>query len=451
MLFAATYPEAPASQPPALHDEHPSRWQPDRLYREGMFHGPSFQAVKSIDRIGSNGLTAVMEALPADRFLRSDSDPGFIAEPVILDAAGQLVGFWTLEMLESGFVVFPYHMKALDFYGPPLSPGQRVTCQVRCTLLENMQMRSDIDILDDAGRLRMRLNGWDDKRFDIPRPFYRFILNPSGERLSEPWAAPLAGHGDGAAYRARRMRGFPKGFFQAHYRLWERVLAHLVLTPAERRVWRSMAAGDGIGVDKRRIDWLLGRVAAKEALAVLLEERYGLRLNCADLEIVRDGRGSPQVSGDWLAQTGEPLALSIAHSGDVAAAVVGPARPGQRAPGVGIDVEPVQRQDSAFADVAFSRQEQSLLANLAEPPADTWPLRIWCAKEAVGKALGYGLAGGPHSVTLDHVDTRTGFVYMNVAGVLAEQFPELTGRPIAAFTARENGLVVASVLSLATV
>jgi malonyl CoA-acyl carrier protein transacylase/phosphopantetheinyl transferase len=441
MVFAAAYPEPPAVRPLVLRAERPSQWRPDTLYREGMFHGPAFRAVKSIDKIGDDGLVATMEALPTDRFLRSTGDPGFIAEPIILDAAGQLIGFWTLETLERGFVVFPYHLKALHFYGPALQPGQQVTCLVRSTLLENLQMTSDIDIVDEDGRLRLRLEAWDDKRFDIPRHFYRFILNPSGTRLSEPWPTPLTGYANGSDYCSRWIGGFPKGFFQAHYHLWEKVLAYLVLTPAERQIWSTMA-----GPDKRRSDWLLGRVAAKEALAIYLQQMYNLPLNDADIEISTDEHGRPFGKGDWLAQVERSISLSIAHAGDVAVAVAGPARPGKRMPGIGIDLEPDHRQESSFASVAFTEQENAVLEDLAQSHGDAWALRLWCAKEAVGKALGHGLSGGPHSVVLEHVDLDTGFVYVNLAGSLADRFPDLSGSKIAAYTTHEDGFVVASVL-----
>ena len=43
----------------------------DQLYREGMFHGPCFQAVKSIDRYGEDGNIATLEIPRRDDMLRS--------------------------------------------------------------------------------------------------------------------------------------------------------------------------------------------------------------------------------------------------------------------------------------------------------------------------------------------------------------------------------------------
>ncbi|MEA3337593.1 MAG: beta-ketoacyl synthase N-terminal-like domain-containing protein [Chloroflexota bacterium] len=440
MIFAMAYPEPPDVSALSLQEERASLWQPDNLYRDGMFHGPLFRAVKSIDRVGSDGLVATMEALPTNQFIGSDRGPVFLAEPIILDAAGQLIGLWTLETLERGFTVFPYQLKALHFFGPALPPGEQVTCQVRGTFLDNLQMTSDIDIIDAEGNLRMRLNGWDDKRFDIPRQFYRFILNPGEVRLSEPWSAPLNGHAGGEEFESRRVAGFSQDFLKAHYHFWEKVLAHLVLARSERQVWREM------GSDKRRIEWLLGRVAAKEAFAIFVYKLYNISLNIADIEISTDERGRPYVEGQWLSQIDRPISLSISHAGDVAAAVVGHVSPEGRMPGIGIDLEPVQRLETSFAGVAFTEQERSLLQELVESDDETWSLRLWCAKEAVGKALGVGLANGPHSVAIDRVDPDSGFVYMNLAGGLEEEFSDLSGENMAAYTTQENGFVVASVL-----
>ena len=47
-----------------------------------------------------------------------------------------------------------------------------------------------------------------------------------------------------------------------------------------------------------------------------------------------------------------------------------------------------------FESVAFTPEEHSLLSSL-DAPTEEWFLRLWCAKEAVAKATGRGLVGGP--------------------------------------------------------
>ncbi|HEY63311.1 MAG TPA: acyltransferase domain-containing protein [Caldilineae bacterium] len=443
MVFASSYPASPPVSAFSLKGERPSRWSPQQLYAEGMFHGPAFRAVESIDRWGEDGAVATLQALPVDRFLRSQASPTFIAEPIVLDAVGQIVGFWTMEHLERGFVVFPYFLERLDFYGPPLSLREQIRCQARIRLLDAGLVRSDFDLIDQAGRLRIRLQGWEDKRFDLPRRFYRFILDPGSRRLSEPWTKPLAGLSDEAPYRCRRVHGFAEGFFEAHYGFWEKVLAHLALSRTERQVWRRRE-----GPARRRIEWLLGRVTAKETVLDLLQERYGLALCPADIEIVQDENGRPLVkSVRPIEQIDRPLeqliAVSISHAGGMAVAVAGPA---DEPIGVGIDIEPIRRQDEAFAEVAFTPQERALLATVEEGGEAAWPLRLWCAKEAAGKALGRGLVGGPHGIIVRRIDPRTGIMQASLADEIARSFPGADGQEITVYTAREGDIVVASVL-----
>ena len=128
-----------------LQDAFPSRWQPETLYSEGMFHGPAaFRAVRSIEQIGNDGLVATLEAgLPADAFLRDNDSPSVSQEPVILGAAGQLIGFWTMETWSAALWCFPINWKELDLLWSGRTAGrERVTCQIRSTLLENLAMTS---------------------------------------------------------------------------------------------------------------------------------------------------------------------------------------------------------------------------------------------------------------------------------------------------------------------
>jgi hypothetical protein len=57
-----------------------------------MFHGPRFQGVASVDRWGETELKD-LRVLPYDHFFRSTLTPNFLTDPVLLDSAGQLVGY----------------------------------------------------------------------------------------------------------------------------------------------------------------------------------------------------------------------------------------------------------------------------------------------------------------------------------------------------------------------
>ncbi|MEE8162035.1 MAG: beta-ketoacyl synthase N-terminal-like domain-containing protein, partial [Acidobacteriota bacterium] len=171
MIFADDYPKPGPAVDFVLKEEAPSQWTSERLYREGMFHGPCFQGVKSVDTTGRDGTKATLEVLPRHDLFRDQKEPNFLTDPVVLDAAGQVVAFWTREELKEGFDIFPYRLDAMELFGPLLLPGTELQCRVRTELLGDKQIRSDIEIVDSAGNVSCRLEGWEDRRFEIPEKF----------------------------------------------------------------------------------------------------------------------------------------------------------------------------------------------------------------------------------------------------------------------------------------
>jgi phosphopantetheinyl transferase len=411
-----------------------------------MFHGPAFQAIMEVERCATDGTVATMRKPLRERFFRSTAEPEFVAEPVLLDAAGQLIGLWTMETLERGFVVFPYRMEALEFFGPALRPGEVVTCRARCSLEEGGRVVSDIELIDQLGDLRIRLAGWEDKRFHIPRELYHFILSPGEHPLSKSWEVPLSGHPQPERYRCTRIGEW--GVYASHSEFWLTVLAHLILNPQERKLWEART-----GPERRRRDWLLGRVAAKEAIISLLRDHYALDLAPADIAIATDDDGRPYVEpvqDHWQLPAGATVNISISHSENMVVALAGldlaPASLPSARLGVGIDIEPAESEAQSFADIAFTAEEQQLLSDLESYSSESWALRLWCAKEAFGKALGCGLSGGLHNLVATHIQRDNGLIFMNIRGTLAERFPTFAGSTTRVFTAQDSGWIVASVL-----
>jgi phosphopantetheinyl transferase len=222
------------------------------------------------------------------------------------------------------------------------------------------------------------------------------------------------------------------------------VIAYLLFSPRERRVWQ--ARNDPA---PRRRDWLLGRVAAKEAVVALVREHFGLQLAPADVEIIADDAGRPTVVGSWLTALGAAINLSISHSQGMVVALAGIVT-SESALGVGIDVEPTTRDATQFADVAFTPAERVLLRALEnrslDEAEDDWALRLWCAKEAVGKALGCGLSYGPHSIVATHIEKATGVIRLCIRGTLSTHLPFFAEETFHAFTTQDEAWVVATVL-----
>jgi phosphopantetheinyl transferase len=131
--------------------------------------------------------------------------------------------------------------------------------------------------------------------------------------------------------------------------------------------------------------WLLGRMAAKDAVRHWLWERGGGPIFPAELTVRNDEQGRPQVAGPFDAA----LTVSIAHTRELGAAMVRPAPEPS-----GIDIEVIAERGAALQDLALTGEEQRLLATLADDRR-TGVTRLWTAKEAAAKAAGTRLAGRP--------------------------------------------------------
>ena len=436
MIFGDRYPQSPAASNVALTGERKSQLASRELYDgRRMFHGPCFQGVTSIDRTGQNGVVGQLRSLPAADLFQSIPNPQLVTDPVMLDAAGQLVGFWTAERLERGFVVFPYRLERLHIYGPNRPAGERFSCGVQLQLLGNEGIRSDIEIARADGAVWMRLEGWADRRFDPPPRFHRAWTAPNEATISEPWQTPLAGMAAGndgcACYRLESL-------FEPGSSLWKELWASLVLSRRERKAFAELR-----GPEHRQIEWLSGRTAAKDAIRGFVKQQYGLALLPADIEIFQDEQGRPMVHGSWLQQLPVAPEVSLSHTEGIAVALAGDGKHGRR---LGIDIQLIRDLKPDFETLALTTDEQRLLNTVPQPIRAEWLVRLWCAKEAIAKALGFGLIEGPLSVRILSLDTQTGMVGASPAGRLAEMVPEAAGRKLSAYTAREGRYVVASVV-----
>ena len=187
-----------------------------------------------------------------------------------------------------------------------------------------------------------------------------------------------------------------------------RTVANAILSRRERKFWQGARFGDG-----RRIEWLCGRLVAKETLREYLLAAYGLPLCPADIEIHPDERGRPLVSGAWTDSVPGIPHVSISHSNGIVVAIASDAsRP------VGVDIEPVDRLDrfgpGGFEKAAFSPDEQRLIDALPDPDRAVAALRVWCAKEAAAKARGIGLSSGLLSARAESIENRDGGVVVQV-------------------------------------
>jgi len=432
ILLGSAYPDAPSGEPITLAAETSSKFPPARLYRDAMFHGPLFRGVESMDRLGDNGADATVRVVPRDELLAFDRPPQLATDFVLLDQPGQIVGFWAAQYLREAYVVLPNRLERLDLYGPLLPAGERLFSRASIATIGDRRLRSDLDLVREDGRLWARFEGWEDRRFDLPPAAFERLLDPSGGTLSQRWRLldDRIDRDRAVAFRIG-LDTFPPGWLHAHGGMWARVLAAGFLSGRERAVWHAMRTPE-----RRRLEWLLGRIAAKDAVREYLRRHHGLTLHPADVEILPDAAGRPVVSGAWTARAAAPL-VSISH---VDGAAVALATSGALS-GLGIDLERCGRMKAGMEEMAFTAGERELLARYAGDERQAWALRLWCAKEAAAKATGCAVGPTSSSLAVERIHHEQGTVALRYAAAGGDTIA------VVASTAREGEWVAAACLA----
>jgi acyl transferase domain-containing protein len=318
-VFADRYPSPGPPRVFVLENERRSTWVPEQLYRTGMFHGELMQGTKSVERAGRNGTSATIEALPHSGLFAGDPQPSFLFDPVLLDAAGQVVAYWFWEVIQKGTDLFPYRVAGFHCYAPAPPAGTRLECRVMRRFESDKVIHSDIEVLDHAGKVYYRLDNWETRRFQQPPRFLRLRIDPRLTFISTPWKEPIASVAGKCRVACCRLDDLPQEFLESSHGVWLKTLAYLVLSRRERAVWNNMQA-----TAKERYDWLLGRCAAKDAVRMLVRECFGEQLCAADVEIVADASGRLVVEGAWKQRLAVNPVVSIANGGGAAGAVAAP-------------------------------------------------------------------------------------------------------------------------------
>jgi phosphopantetheinyl transferase len=338
-----------------------------------LFHGPRFQCLVGEMLVGEHGAQVEAQVrAPADLF-HSTAHPQLLSDPTLLDTVGQTMAILTLQQ---GGVVFPIGLGKLELYRATPEPGTHVPMRVEVTGASGKTLTANVEIEDGHGGVWLRVKDWRSWRFQWHRKLVAFRRWPTRHLLSDALALPSsAANADAVCQRMTKTRlaGFDLYLLARHY-----------LHVEEMPVFVRAAQHAG-----RQMQWLLGRIAAKDALRAWAaqRDRRDEMLHPAAFTIANDARGKPEVT-HW--PRADAPSLSIAHCGDEAVAIV------QSAP-VGIDLERIAPRGADFLKSMASEAERTLLANLmTEADSDDWITRLWCAKEAFGKLLGTGVDTTPH-------------------------------------------------------
>jgi acyl transferase domain-containing protein len=417
VLFAPEYPEAPeAEELDLVNPKKPDCTGPELYTKRRMFHGPSFQGIVSLDAMAENGLLAKIDTLPRNSVLRSDSSPVFHVDPFLLDAAGQLVGYWPIEYCNEGFVLFPIRIEELTLYREPLAPGERSVCQMRIRNLSPRQLKANLDLVHQDGRVWMRVSGWEDWRFYWPREFYEFWRYPNKGENGRPVAIRPPGKFSDVVCR------WVEPFGEIDKNMWENLWAHIILSRRELDEYRS------IGGKSARAKWICERAVIKDAVRAWMRGRHRRDVFPADVEVTVENN-QPNIAGNWPEGVPEPLYVSMANDGPVTVAAAGSCR-------LGLEIESIIHWEVGFEGAALPQRERILVASNEGTDRDEWLTRLWCAKKGAAKVLGVA-AGDIASVKIEKIDMQTGEVEVRVGNDSLIVSTVRDGNYIIALAARE--------------
>lgn len=365
---AQQYPNPPEPWRTATTDEWPAPWPAADLYRQGLlFHGPSYQVLDSIAGIGDRHVRGVMHRTEA---------PGSL-----LDGAGQMLGAWLFARYTTNKRILPYKFDRIRYFGPTPPVGEPVDCTVVIGGLSDDEVWADIQ-LTCRGRVWALIDGWHSRRFHDNPPMQETAARPQHNALSSRHEAGWT------SYRMEGEELSTRDYIMGIYMSHEEVQEYITKTPPAAH--RS---------------WVIGRVAAKDAVRSLLwDDDPDRPIYPAQIGVGHDAEGRPQVVGRHGFDVGD-IRVSIAHVGGVAVALARHGLPGAVPPGV--DIETVAPMEATTVPVAFTDAEQRLIVSTAEAAGqapEEWQAIFWTAKEAAAKSAGTGLRGAPHAFTVTAVD-----------------------------------------------
>lgn len=325
---------------------------PEQIYRENMFHGPAYQGIRKVISVSKNGITGLIA--------------GGAGKGSLLDNAGQLFGLWLQLTLTKDRIAFPVKINEVEFYGDMEDQAGIFECTCRLTELNDEFATADF-ILKRDGKVWSIIRGWQNRRLEIDDKLWNVSMAPLENVLSEEVAPGVF------------------LFRNAYQRVvsWDFILKRYFNQPEKRHQRGLMPA--------KKKEWMISRVAAKDATRMLLLRARREAYFPIEFEIRSDEVGKPFLDGPM---TGG-IHISLAHKNLEAVAIAREKGP------VGIDIEEIQPRSTGFTEIVFTPSEIKLLEGR---DADDWMTRCWVAKEAFGKMLGKGLMGNPKAYQIEEIN-----------------------------------------------
>ncbi|MBP3957467.1 polyketide synthase dehydratase domain-containing protein [Gemmata sp. G18] len=314
IVLADRYPDPAPPLPFDLTDEVPCKSTIEDL-RRNMFHGPVFQMIRTLDRTGREGIEGTLEVQSRETWFRSNKDPHYAIDPVLMDAAMHILGAWHLEQPDwTGRILLPFEVQKVEYFGPTPEIGSHLVVRGHNEQESARHYRHGLEVFDTQGNLWLRLTGAGYWRFYLPFGHVNFFGPKDEYYLSRSWpeAAGTDPNSEPAAPFARCH------FLDPPADLKQPVLraagAYVTMTPTELDTF-----GKWTGTDAGLNDWFFGRLLAKDAARAAWVQKYGETIFPADMETEEaDGRIVCRPRGAAKGEAFPPVSVAISE-GTVAA------------------------------------------------------------------------------------------------------------------------------------
>ncbi len=406
IVLADQYPVAPEPLPFPLTNEAPVKSTVEDL-RRNMFHGPLFHMLRTLDRIGDEGIEGTLVVHSREKWFRSNPDPLVVIDPVLVDAAMHIIGAWHLEQPDwTGRILLPFDLEKLEFFGPPPSPGTPMLVRGHNIEASARHFRHGLEAFLPDGTIWLRLTRAGYWRFYLPFGNVNFFGPKDEYYLSKSWPdATLPTTTVTTRSRCQTLEP-PTDLKQPVLRASG---ARVTMTPRELQEYYGWK-----GTDAQLNDWFFGRMVAKDAVRAAWSEKYREATYPADMESEADsdGRIWCRPRAGTLPEAYPPVSVAIA-GGTVA----------------------------AFS--AFAKHVGMALAMVPKkaPESAEEAAREEAAKRAVAEALRISADG----MTLAPGESPgTYLVGLPPEGVA--RYPEFAGKRLLVQTARQKDLIAATTI-----
>ena len=155
-ILATRLPKSPTFELPAHLHQRPYALDVEEVYRDILFHGPHFQALKNVAGISRHGIVADVRSAPAPaEWMSQPLRSSWLGDPLAVDAGLQLGVLWCHE--ELGALALPSYQARYRQYQPFPKQGVRTVLEVDET--QQHRLTGSITFLDANGRVVARSEG----------------------------------------------------------------------------------------------------------------------------------------------------------------------------------------------------------------------------------------------------------------------------------------------------